>query len=68
MNMKQRILQLIKRLAFLGYCKFEIESIVKEAIGSTFVSNLNTSQELAIVQQLELYEQLGQNYLQTYSK
>ncbi len=68
MNMKQRILQLIKRLAFLGYCSFEIESIVKEAIGSTFVCNLNKSQELAVLQQLELYEQLGQNYLQTYSK
>ncbi|QDR81146.1 hypothetical protein [Sporomusa termitida] len=68
MNLKQRILQLIKRLTFLGYCSFEIESIVKEAIGSTFVNNLNKSQELAVVQQLELYEQLGQNYLQTYSK
>ncbi|HWR07721.1 hypothetical protein [Sporomusa sp.] len=68
MNMKQRILLLIKRLAFLGYCTFEIESIVKEAIGSTFVNNLSKTQEVAVVQHLEMYEQLGQNYLLTYSK
>ncbi|HWR42841.1 hypothetical protein [Sporomusa sp.] len=68
MSMKQRILTLIKRLAFLGYCTFEIESIVKEAIGSAFVNNLSRTQEVAVVQHLEMYEQLGQNYLQTYSK
>lgn len=68
MTMKQRIFLLIKRLSFLGYCTFEIESIVKEAVGSTFVNNLNSKQEVAVVQHLEMYEQLGQSYLQTYSK
>ncbi|MDF2571088.1 MAG: hypothetical protein K0R55_2692 [Sporomusa sp.] len=66
--MKQHILRLIKRLAFLGYCTFEIESILKEAIGIDIVDDLSLNQEVAVVQHLEMYEQLGLNYLQTYSK
>ncbi|SMC99207.1 hypothetical protein [Sporomusa malonica] len=66
--MKQHILRLIKRLAFLGYCTFEIESILKEAVGIDIVDDLSSTQEVALVQHLEMYEQLGLNYLQTYSK
>lgn len=64
----QRIISLIKRLVFLGYCSFEIENIIKEAIGIDIISDLSTTQEVAVIQHLELYEQLGHNYLQTYSK
>lgn len=64
----QRIISLIKRLAFLGYCTFEIENIIKEAIGFDIIANLSTTQEVAVIQHLEMYEQLGLNYLQTYSK
>ncbi len=64
----QRIVSLIKRLVFLGYCSFEIENIIKEAIGIDIISDLSTTQEIAVIQHLELYEQLGHNYLQTYSK
>ncbi len=66
--MKQRILRLLKRLAFLGYCHFEIESIIKEAIGVNNVDGLSNSQEASVIEHLEMYEQLGLNYLQTYSK
>lgn len=66
--MKKHILRLINRLAFLGYCTFEIENILKEAIGIDIVDNLSTTQEVVLVQHLEMYEQLGLNYLQTYSK
>ncbi|SDF00078.1 hypothetical protein [Sporomusa acidovorans] len=65
--MKQ-ITSLIKRLSFLGYCTFEIKSIIKEAIGIDIINDLSVSQEIAVIQQLEMYEQLGLNYLQTYSK
>ncbi|TWH51584.1 hypothetical protein [Sporomusa sp. KB1] len=64
----KRIISLIKRLNFLGYCTFEIESIIKEAIGIGIISNLSSNQELAVIEHLELYEQLGLNYLNTYSK
>ncbi|CQR70084.1 hypothetical protein SOV_29180 [Sporomusa ovata DSM 2662] len=64
----KRIISLIKRLAFLGYCTFEIESIIKDAIGIDIISNLSSNQELAVIEHLELYEQLGLNYLNTYSK
>lgn len=66
--MKQRILLLLKRLAFLGYCHFEIEGIIKEAIGINHVNGLNDSQEATVIQYLEMYERLGLDYLQTYSK
>lgn len=64
----KRILSLIKRLTFLGYCAFEIERIIKEAIGIEIISNLSATQEVAVIQHLEMYEQLGLRYLQTYSK
>lgn len=64
----QRIISLVKRLAFLGYCTFEIENIIKEAIGFDIIGDLTAKQEVAIIQHLEMYEQLGLNYLQTYSK
>ena len=64
----KRIVSLIKRLAFLGYCTFEIESIIKEAIGIDIISDLNGIQEVAVIQHLEMYEQLGLSYLHTYSK
>lgn len=64
----QRIISLVKRLAFLGYCTFEIENIIKEAIGIDIAGSLSTTQEATVIQHLEMYEQLGLNYLQTYSK
>ncbi|MBP2634430.1 MAG: hypothetical protein H6Q72_337 [Firmicutes bacterium] len=64
----QRIISLVKRLAFLGYCTFEIENIIKEATGLDIVDSLSNTQEVAVIQHLEMYEQLGLNYLQTYSK
>jgi hypothetical protein len=64
----KRIIALVKRLSFLGYCTFEIENIIKEAIGIDIIGDLSNTQEVAVIQHLEMYEQLGSNYLQTYSK
>lgn len=67
--MEWRINQLIKRLNFLGYCSFEIESIVKDAIGNDSILDVNNMEETSLlVRHLEHYEQLGSSYLLTYSK
>ncbi len=66
--MNQRIKQLISRLSLFGYCTFEIKSIIKDAIGIECIDNLNITQRVAVINHLEKYEQLGLNFLQTYSK
>lgn len=66
--MNQRIEQLINRLSFFGYCSFEIKRIIKEAIGIECVNDLSITQRVAVISNLEKYEQLGLSYLQTYSK
>lgn len=66
--MEWRIRQLTKKLNLLGYCSFEIKSIVKDAIGSERVDDVSIAEEALIIRQLEHYEQLGSSYLLTYSK
>ena len=67
--MEWRIKQLIKRLNFLGYCSFEIKSIIKDAIGNDSILDINNTEEASLlVANLERYEQLGSFYLLTYSK
>ena len=66
--MSYRIKQLTSRLALFGYCRFEIEAIIKDAIGIASTDNLDISQSLAVISHLEKYERLGLNYLNTYSK
>ena len=56
--MEQRLQHLVRRLAFIGYRPHEINHIVKSSSGD---KNL-------LVGQLELYEQLGLQYLQNYSQ
>lgn len=63
-----RIIKLMKRLFFLGYGTFQIENIIKEAIGINSISDLSLAQESAVIEHLEMYEQLGLSYLQNYSK
>lgn len=66
--MDQRIIKLLKRLAFLGYCSFEITKIVEEVLGTDDVQTMSFSKRNDIIKHLEMYEQLGLNYLQCYSK
>ena len=66
--MSYRIKQLTSRLALFGYCRFEIEAIIKDAIGIACVDNLDIAQSAAVINHLEKYEQLGLHYLKTYSK
>ena len=66
--MKQRIDELRKSLAFLGYGGFEIRCIVKDALGHEHVGRMNNNQGRKVVRHLEKYERLGRNYVRTYSK
>lgn len=66
--MELKIRQMIKRLLLLGYCRFEIKNIVKEAIGSDSIDNLSLAHTKQILQHMALYEKLGMDYVNTYSK
>lgn len=55
--MEQRTEQLLKRLSFLGYRSFEIRRILQEANNGT-----------GVIATLEKYEQLGSEYINSYSK
>lgn len=66
--MEYRITKLLKRLAFLGYCSFEIKNIVQEVVGPDGFEAISFSKSAELIKHLEMYEQLGQNYLQAYSK
>ncbi len=66
--MDQRIAKLLKRLAFLGYCSFEIRNIISEAIGPNGWGSINLSKRRDLIMHLEKYEQLGEDYLNAYSK
>jgi hypothetical protein len=63
-----RINQLIKRLSFLGYCTFQIKSILQEAgCGSDLTAGSN-HQCVDTIGVLEKYEKLGMHFQNCYSK
>ncbi|MBP2653760.1 MAG: hypothetical protein H6Q73_1329 [Firmicutes bacterium] len=66
--MKQRIQQLFKRLALLGYCSFEIKSIIEEAIGAQELDIGNDSHCADAIVALEKYVKLGSHFSNCYSK
>jgi len=66
--MDNNIKRLFKRLSFLGYRAFEIESILRDAIGSAGLDIKNFHQCSTAVLVLEKYEKLGLDYLDCYSK
>jgi hypothetical protein len=63
------IKQLVKRLAWLGYTAFEISAIVKDAVGDDEIGDdICAVKAGQIISQLKRYEQLGAEYMLTYSK
>ncbi len=68
MNISERIKALFNRLLFLGYQSFQIEQIIKEALGQCTWEKDDHKQNLQILINLEKYERLGNAYLLTYSK
>jgi hypothetical protein len=63
------IKQLVKRLAWLGYTAFEISAIVRDAIGDDEIGDgICPVKAGRVISHLRRYEQLGAEYLLTYSK
>jgi len=68
MNIEECIKKLIKRLEFHGYRRFQIKSIIDEAIQQSLWVKEDYSRKMQILLALEKYEKLSTEYLQAYSK
>jgi hypothetical protein len=66
--MEQRVHELFRQLAFLGYGMFEINHIMQEAAGDDNLKENPNSQWGEVIATLEKYVELGSNYLEVYSK
>lgn len=64
--MEQHVEKLLKRLSFLGYCAFELKSIIQEATSKDNLGVFTPNNKAIRV--LEKYEKLGSDYLLAYSK
>lgn len=68
MKIEQRIQQLCKKLVNLGYYPFQVKSIIQFAIGNSDVNSANRAQQLRLVNVLEDYEKLANDFCLAYSK
>lgn len=68
MNIEERICQLSKKLMGLGYYRFQVKSIMQTVMGNHDVNNASDDQQLRIVNVLENYEKLANDYFLAYSK
>ena len=68
MNIEERICQLSKKLMSLGYYRFQVKSIMQTAMGNHDVDSASDDQQLKIVNVLENYEKLANDYFLAYSK
>ena len=66
--MNQTISRLIKKLSFLGYGSFAIKAIVEEIITTDSLDVISSTTQIDLIKHLQMYEQLGTDYLQAYSK
>lgn len=66
--MNQQISRLIKKLSFLGYGSFAISAIIKEIVTTDNLEVISPTIQIELIKHLEMYEQLGLDYLQAYSK
>lgn len=67
MSIEEHIRRLLKRLSFLGYQRFQIKSIINEALGQQLLEK-DYRQNVQVMIALQKYEQLGNEYLLEYSK
>jgi len=68
MSVEQQIRHLVKRLAFLGYNPLQVELIIETTIGHTAVETVGTAEKSQVIQALEKYAQLGQEFQLSFSK
>lgn len=68
MNIEERIYQLCKKLLALGYYPFQVKSIMQTAMESNDIEKANGAEQLRVVNVLEDYEKLANNFFFAYSK
>jgi len=68
MNIEERICQLSKKLMSLGYYRFQVKSIMQTAMSNHDADSASDDQQLRIVNVLENYEKLANDYFLAYSK
>lgn len=68
MKIEQRIQQLCKKLLNLGYYPFQVQSIIRFAIGNDDLEAATVADKIKIVNVLEDYEKLAYNFSLAYSK
>ena len=68
MNIEERIYQLRKKLAVLGYYPFQVKRIMQTVMGNSDVDQANDAEQLKIVNILEDYEKLANDFYFAYSK
>ena len=68
MNIEERIYQLCEKLINLGYYRFQVKSIMQTIIRNNDMNSANNDQQLRIVNVLESYEKLANDYFFAYSK
>lgn len=68
MNIEERIYQLCKKLMSLGYYSFQVKSIMQTAVGNNNIEQASGAEQLRIVNVLEDYEKLANNFFLAYSK
>ena len=68
MNIEERIYQLCKKLVVLGYYPFQVKHIMQTAIGNNEIGQVNSDQQLRIINVLENYEKLANDFSFAYSK
>ena len=68
MNIEERIHQLCEKLMGLGYYRFQVKSIMQTVMGNHDMNSASGDQQLRIVNVLENYEKLANDYVLAYSK
>ncbi len=68
MKIEQRIQQLCNKLLNLGYYPFQVKRIIQFAIGNSDLKEANCAEKLRLINVLEDYEKLAQNFSLAYSK
>jgi hypothetical protein len=68
MNIEQRICQLRNKLMVLGYYPFQVKRIMQTVMGNSNIEQANFAEQIRIVNILEDYEKLANDFSFAYSK
>ncbi|EAX46685.1 hypothetical protein TcarDRAFT_0452 [Thermosinus carboxydivorans Nor1] len=68
MSVEKQVRKLCKQLIRLGYYPFQIRSMMQEAIGTVIMDDMDEQQQKRLVNVLQKYVELGNDFLLSYSK